>query len=78
MEDAWVALSGEVDWHYQLKSAEECVRPLMGVRGLTNKISVKRRASEQDVAAQIKAALIRQAQQDARNIAVKDKLSVEA
>ena len=43
----------------------------MGVRGLTNKITVKRRASEQDVAAQITAALIRQAQQDARNIAVK-------
>jgi len=71
VEDGWVTLSGEVDWHYQLKSAEECVRPLMGVRGLTSKITVNRRAGEQDVAAQITAALIRQAQQDARNIVVK-------
>lgn len=71
VEDGWVTVSGEVDWHYQLKSAEQCVRPLMGVRGLTNKITVKPPASEQDVAAEITAALIRQARQDARNLSVK-------
>lgn len=68
VEDGWVTLRGEVDWHYQLASAEQAIRPLVGVRGLTNSISVKRHTSERDVSSQITAALIRHAQQEAKNI----------
>lgn len=70
VEDGWVTLSGEVDWRYQLTSAEQCIRPLMGVRGITNKISVKRCASENDISADITAALRRQAQREAEQIEI--------
>jgi osmotically-inducible protein OsmY len=70
VEDGQVTLSGEVDWHYQLSSAEQCVRPLRGVRGLTNRITVKPRVSGTDVSGEIVAALTRHAQREARRIAV--------
>lgn len=70
VEDGWVTLSGEVDWHYQLTSAEHCIRPLRGVRGLTNRITVKARVSDQHVSREIVSALTRHAQREARRIAV--------
>lgn len=70
VEDGWVTLSGEVDWHYQLASAEQCVRPLLGVRGITNNITVKPRVSEKDVSNEIIGALTRHAQREARKIEV--------
>jgi osmotically-inducible protein OsmY len=70
VEDGWVTLSGEVDWRYQATSAEQCIRPLMGVRGLTNNISVKQRVSEKDISAEITAALTRQAQREAGQIKI--------
>ena len=71
VEDGWVKLRGEVDWHYQLASAEQSIRPLLGVRGLTNSITVKRRTNERDVSSQITAALIRHAQQEAKSISIR-------
>lgn len=68
VEDGWVTLSGEVNWHYQIASAEQCIRPLLGVRGLTSKLTVKSRVSENDVSADIIAALTRQAERDAKRI----------
>lgn len=68
VEDGWVTLSGEVDAAYQLSSAEKCVRPLIGVRGLTNSVSIKARAASGDIAAQISAALARHAAREAKHI----------
>lgn len=70
VEDGWVTLKGEVDWHYQLTSAEQCIRPLLGVRGLTNQITVKPRVNEMDVSTEIANALARHAQREARKIEV--------
>ncbi|MEO8654969.1 MAG: BON domain-containing protein [Ramlibacter sp.] len=70
VEKGWVTLTGEVDWGYQLASAEQCIRPLAGVRGLFNKIIVKPRVQSKDIAAQITAALTRQATREARNIGI--------
>jgi osmotically-inducible protein OsmY len=42
VEDGWVTVTGEVDSRFQLTSAEQCVRTLTGVRGLTNKITITR------------------------------------
>ncbi len=70
VEDGWVTLTGEVDWGYQFASAEQCIRPLAGVRGLFNKITVKPRVQSKDIAAQITAALTRQATREARNIGI--------
>lgn len=76
VENGRVALTGEVDWSYQLASAEQCVRPLAGVRGLSNRITIKSRASSKDVGAQITAALTRQAAREAKHITVEVEGSV--
>lgn len=68
IEDGWVTLTGEVDWGYQLASAEQSIRPLVGVRGLTNRITIKPRASSKDIGAEITAALTRQAAREAKHI----------
>lgn len=70
VENGWVTLTGEVDWSYQFASAEQCIRPLAGVRGLFNQITVKPRVKGEDIARQITAALTRQATREARHIGV--------
>jgi osmotically-inducible protein OsmY len=70
VEGGWVTLTGEVDWSYQLARAEQCVRPVAGVRGLYNRITIKPRASGKDIGQQITAALTRQAMREARHITV--------
>lgn len=70
VENGHVTLTGEVDWRYQLASAEQCVRPLAGVRGLSNRITIKSHASSKDVGAQITAALTRQAAREAKHLTV--------
>jgi len=37
---AWITLRGNVDWDYQLIAAEDAVRNLVGVRGITNDIVI--------------------------------------
>lgn len=76
VENGRVILTGEVDWGYQLASAEQCVRPLAGVRGLSNRITIKSLASSKDVGAQITAALTRQAAREAKHITVEVEGSV--
>ena len=70
VEDGWVTLIGEVEWSYQLAGAEQCIRPLAGVRGLDNRIAIKPRASGKDIGLQISAALTRQAMREAKHITV--------
>lgn len=70
VEDGWVTLTGEVDWAYQFASAEQCTRPLIGVRGLSNHITIKLRTSSKDIAGQITAALRRQAEREAKHIGI--------
>ena len=41
VEKAWVSLTGEVSWHYQRDAAEQDVRRLFGVVGVSNQISIK-------------------------------------
>ena len=40
VERAWVTLHGSVDWEHQLRAAEDAVRNLVGVRGITNDIVI--------------------------------------
>ena len=70
VENGWITLTGQVDWGYQCASAEQCIRPLAGVRGMSNNISVKPRVQSKDLAAQITAALTRQATREARQIGI--------
>jgi osmotically-inducible protein OsmY len=41
VQDGWITLSGNVDWYYQKEHAENAVRHLIGVVGVTNSITIK-------------------------------------
>lgn len=64
----WVTLDGHVDWAYQSEAADRLVRGLIGVIGVTNRVTVKPTVHYKDVKAKITEALHRQAQVDARRI----------
>jgi len=70
VEDGWVSLTGEVDWGYQSASAEKCIRPLTGVRGVTNHIHLKQHVNPVDLRSDIESALARHAHREAKRIIV--------
>jgi len=69
----WVTLEGEVDWQYQKDVALEAVHHLVGVKGVTNLITVKPRVSATEVKSPIEAAFRRSAELDAQKIRVETK-----
>jgi osmotically-inducible protein OsmY len=71
VENGWVTLSGNVDWEYQRREAVDAVRPLTGVRGVYNLITVKPRVLPADVKSRIRRALERTARLDADSIEVR-------
>jgi osmotically-inducible protein OsmY len=70
VDGGWVWLEGQVEWQYQRSAAERAVRFLTGVKGVTNLITIKSRASAPDVRQRIESALKRHAEKDAKNITV--------
>lgn len=70
VEHGWVWLDGAVDWQYQRLAADRATRCLTGVKGVTNTMTLKSRASTRDVSQRITAALHRNAQAEAQQIAV--------
>jgi osmotically-inducible protein OsmY len=66
----WITLEGEVEWYYQKRAAEDSVRNLMGVRGITNAIALHPRVCAGEVKEKIEAALRRNAEIDAKHISV--------
>jgi osmotically-inducible protein OsmY len=76
VDNGWVTLEGEVALQFQRAAAENAVRRLSGVRGVTNQIVLQiRRAPVQpaEVKHRIEAALRRSAEIDARGIQVEAK-----
>lgn len=59
VEDGWITLTGEVDWHYQKVAAEQDLRPLHGVVGVTNKITIIAGDRASDISDEIMHALHR-------------------
>ncbi len=70
VEDDWITLEGEVEWHYQRERAEEAVHGLRGIRGVTNKIEVRPRVPPMEIKRRIEQALRRSAELDASRISV--------
>ena len=68
--NGWVTMEGLVDWKYQKTAAENAVRYLLGVRGISDNIKVKPKAFASDVKDKIEAALKRRAELDADRITV--------
>lgn len=70
VENGWVYLSGEVNWAYQKESAMNAVKDLLGVRGVSNSISIKQDVKPFQVTDNIEDAFERSARIDAKNITV--------
>lgn len=72
VNQGFVTLEGTVDWDFQRRSAESCVRNVAGVRSVVNLIKVKPKphVSAADVSTRIGEALRRNAELDARRITV--------
>lgn len=56
---AWVTLTGEVQWHYQRNAAEQDIRHLFGVVGVSNQISIKPRVDVSNISDNIMHAMHR-------------------
>lgn len=65
-----VTLEGDVEWRYQKQAAEDSVRYLEGVKGVTNLISIKSTQMPAEVKKSITSAFERNALVDAQNIQV--------
>lgn len=70
VQNGWVTLTGELDWHFQKEAVGHDVRQLTGVTGLTNCITIKPRVDVTGVADDIRAALHRSWFFDKETIAV--------
>ena len=70
VREGWLTLEGAVDWQYQKTAAESSVRYLVGVKGVSNLITVKPRVTATDIKMKIEEALKRSAEMDARRITV--------
>lgn len=70
VDNGWVILEGQLEWQFERTAAEESVRWLTGVRGVTNLIMLKERAFAPDVQRRIEDALKRNAEVDAKHIRV--------
>jgi osmotically-inducible protein OsmY len=68
--DGRITLKGTAEWHYEKDEAERTVRPIRGVKGVINEITVKPQTNAYDVKAKIEEAFRRNAQIDANRITV--------
>ncbi len=68
--DGWLALEGQLEWQYQRQAAERAVRHLMGVRGVSNQLTLTPRVTPADLKNRIEAAFKRTAELEARKIKV--------
>jgi osmotically-inducible protein OsmY len=64
----WVTLEGDVDWGYQKTAAEDAVRRLMGVVGVSNQVAVKARPTSAGIKTRIEQAFKRNAEIDANRV----------
>jgi osmotically-inducible protein OsmY len=72
-KDGWITLEGAVEWQYQKTSAENVVRKVKGVKGVTNLITVAPKVEPADLKRKIMEAFKRNAEVDANRIEVETK-----
>ena len=70
VNNGWVTLTGTVDWQYQKNAAVRCVRNLSGVTMVGNDIEIKPAVKWLDVKNKIEDAFRRNADLEARRIAI--------
>jgi osmotically-inducible protein OsmY len=70
VRNAWVTLEGSAEWNYQRTRAEEAVRRVKGIKGVTNLITLKPIVAPSEIKSKIEAAFRRSAELDANRITV--------
>ena len=70
VEDGWITLQGKVDLQFQRLAAEKAVRHLLGVKGISNQITLVPKMTEADIKSKIEIALERTAKVDTQGIKV--------
>jgi osmotically-inducible protein OsmY len=70
VKNGWVTLEGQVEWQYQRQTAENAVRRIKGVKGVSNLIQLKPRAEPEQIKKKIQEAFRRNAELDANRIMV--------
>ncbi|MEP6986166.1 MAG: BON domain-containing protein [Chloroflexota bacterium] len=71
VENAWITLSGDIEWNYQREAAHDVVRHLLGVKGVTNRMKVESPSLlTVEVRSKIEAAFKRNMMKDADGISV--------
>jgi osmotically-inducible protein OsmY len=71
VQDGWLTLSGTVDWHYERAAAEDDVRKLAGVVGVTNNIVISNPLADHScIRSKIESALERHAEIGSKSIRV--------
>jgi osmotically-inducible protein OsmY len=70
VKNGWVTLEGQVEWQYQRSTAENAVRRIKGVKGVSNLIQLKPRAEPSEIKRKIEEAFRRNAEVDANRITV--------
>jgi osmotically-inducible protein OsmY len=70
VKDGWLTLEGAVEWQYQKTTAENAVRKVKGVKGVTNVITVKPKVEPSELKRKIMEAFKRNAEVDANRITV--------
>jgi osmotically-inducible protein OsmY len=70
VKDGWITLEGVAEWQYQKTTAENAVRKVKGVKGVTNVITVKPKVQPSELQRKILEAFKRNAEVDANRITV--------
>jgi osmotically-inducible protein OsmY len=73
VKDGWITLEGSAEWQYQKTTAENAVRKIKGVKGVTNVIQLKPAVEPTDIQRKIQEAFKRSAEVDANRITVETK-----
>jgi osmotically-inducible protein OsmY len=70
VKGGWVTLEGQVEWQYQRQTAENTVRRIKGVKGVSNLVQLRPRAQPTEIQRKIQEAFRRNAEIDANRITV--------
>ena len=72
VDNGWVTFDGEVDWTFQKDAVRLMVENLVGVKGISNLITLSPKVSVRDVKKEINAAFHRSATIDSNNIIIEN------
>jgi osmotically-inducible protein OsmY len=70
VKSGWLTLEGDAEWNYQRTRAEEAVRRVKGIKGVSNLIVLKPRVTPSEIRSKIEDAFRRNAEVDANRITV--------